>query len=175
MNDLIRWIRDHTPPDADLDRPALAQLAIDLGRNRMFWTGHVRHEPASRYYYQLYRDPHLDVWLQCWIGGQETGYHDHDVSSGAVYVCDGTLFEDSFQRDPDGWIRERTTARPAGSVFHFDPSYIHGLRHPKTDEPSTSIHCYSPALWRMGHYEPDATGQLRRISMTYADELLGVA
>ena len=38
-----------------------------------------------------------------------------------------------------------------------------------------SLHCYSPALWRMGHYEPDPNGVLRRVAMTYADELLGVA
>ena len=37
-----------------------------------------------------------------------------------------------------------------------------------------SLHCYSPALWRMGHYEPDPNGVLRRVAMTYADELLGV-
>jgi hypothetical protein len=175
MNDTNIWVREHIPADADLDRPALAQLATDLGRERRLWQANVKHDAATRFYHQLYRDPHLDIWLQCWIDGQETGYHDHDVSSGAVYVCDGTLFEDSFQRDADGWIRERTFARPAGSVFHFDPSYIHGLRHPRTEQPTVSIHCYSPALWRMGHYEPDATGMLRRISMTYADELLGVA
>ena len=42
-------------------------------------------------------------------------------------------------------------------------------------EPATSIHCYSPALWRMGHYEVDATGIMRRVAMTYADELFGAA
>jgi hypothetical protein len=41
--------------------------------------------------------------------------------------------------------------------------------------PAVSVHCYSPALWRMGHYEPDDSGIMRRISMTYADELLGAA
>ena len=50
--------------------------------------------------FQLYRDPHLDLWLICWLDAQDTGYHDHDVSSGAVYVCDGTLHEDHFERRP---------------------------------------------------------------------------
>jgi hypothetical protein len=31
-----------------------------------------------------------------------------------------------------------------------------------------------PALWRMGHYEPGPRG-MRRVGMTYADELLGAA
>ena len=42
-------------------------------------------------------------------------------------------------------------------------------------EPAVSLHCYSPALWRMGHYEPDPNGIVRRVAMTYADELLGAA
>jgi hypothetical protein len=37
--------------------------------------------------------------------------------------------------------------------------------------PVTSIHCYSPPLWRMGYYEPDAQGALSRVSMTYLDEI----
>jgi hypothetical protein len=49
------------------------------------------------------------------------------------------------------------------------------VRHPgQQAPPATSIHFYSPALWRMGHYEPGPRG-MRRVGMTYADELLGVA
>jgi hypothetical protein len=166
------WIRLRIPSDRDLDRRELGELAADVGRAPDLWREHVCVDSPERYYYQLYRDPHLDIWLQCWVDGQSTGYHDHDISSGAVYVVRGTLLEDGFHRDCDGWIRERTIERPAGSVFHFDPSYIHGLRHPRTADATVSIHCYSPALWRMGHYEPDVTGLIRRTSVTYADELV---
>ena len=52
-------------------------------------------------------------------------------------------------------MREHTTVHEAGGRFDFDASDIHGVRHPGTDAPpATSIHFYSPALWRMGHYEP---------------------
>jgi len=34
-----------------------------------------------------------------------------------------------------------------------------------------SIHVYSPALWRMGHYYYDEQGIMNRVSMTYTDEL----
>jgi hypothetical protein len=87
-----------------------------------------------------------------------------------VYVYEGTLHEDHLARDPDGWIRERTREHQAGSVFDFDSSYIHGVRH-SGGPPATSIHAYSPALWRMGHYEPDEMGAVRRVPITYADEL----
>jgi hypothetical protein len=60
--------------------------------------------------------------------------------------------------------------RRAGEHFYFDAAYIHGMRH-AGGPPASSIHCYSPPLWRMGYYEPDAQGSLSRISMTYLDEI----
>jgi Cysteine dioxygenase type I len=174
MNDLASWIHARVPEDADLDRPALVRLAVELGREPRFWRHLVQHDPNTRYFHQLYRDPHLDVWLICWLNAQDTGYHDHDISSGAVYVVEGTLHEDHFGRDPDGWIREKTLEHAAGSVFDFDASYIHGVRH-SGGAPASSIHAYSPALWRMGHYEPDDNGAVRRVPITYADELAASA
>jgi hypothetical protein len=174
MTDLASWIAERLPPDHDLDRPALARLAIAIGQEETLWRPFVRHDAQERFYQQLYRDPSVDVWLICWVEGQGTGYHDHDRSAGAVYVCEGTLLEDFFQREADGWIREHTNVHEAGGHFHFDAADIHGVRH-GGGPPASSIHCYSPALWRMGHYEPDARGVMRRVSITYADELLGIA
>jgi hypothetical protein len=174
MSDLASWIAERLPPDHDLDRPALARLAIAIGQEETLWRPFVRHDAEERFYQQLYRDPSVDVWLICWVEGQGTGYHDHDRSAGAVYVCEGTLLEDFFQREADGWIREHTNVHEAGGHFHFDAADIHGVRH-GGGPPASSIHCYSPALWRMGHYEPDARGVMRRVSITYADELLGIA
>ena len=163
-------MHERVPEDADLDRPALSRVAVDLGNEPRFWKHLVRHDPNTRHFAQLYRDPHLDLWLICWLDAQDTGYHDHDLSSGAVYVHEGTLYEDHFARDPDGWIREKTRDHARGSVFDFDSSYIHGVRH-SSGPAATSIHAYSPSLWRMGHYEPDDAGAMRRVPITYADEL----
>ena len=175
MTDIARWLRARLEPDRDLDRPALSELAVTIGREESLWRTFERHDDESRFYQQLYRDPNVDVWLICWVGGQSTGYHDHDRSSGAVYVCEGTLFEDFFRVEEDGWIRERTKVHERGGSFDFDAADIHGVRHPgQSALPASSIHCYSPALWRMGHYEPGPQG-MRRVSVTYADELLGAA
>ena len=175
MTDLATWLRERVPADTDLDRPTMSNLAAELVTADHLWGSYIRHDDASRFYQQLYRDPNVDVWLICWVDGQNTGYHDHDRSSGAVYVADGQLCEDYFQRAEDGWIREQTNIHTTGGHFHFDAADIHGVRHPGGQEKSTSIHVYSPALWRMGHYQPDERGMLRRVSMTYADELLGAA
>ena len=175
MTEIADWLRARVPPGQDLERPAMAQLARDLVQAETLWRPHVRHELETRFYRQLYRDPNLDVWLICWLDGQSTGYHDHDRSSGAVCVCDGTLLEDWFRVEEDGWVRERTTTHEAGGAFDFDAADIHGVRHPGDGAAqATSIHVYSPALWRMGHYEAGPRG-MRRVGVTYADELLEVA
>ena len=36
---------------------------------------------------------------------------------------------------------------------------------------SVSVHAYSPPLWRMGQYAVSDAGVLRRVSVSYADEL----
>jgi hypothetical protein len=170
LTELADWVQARVPGDVDLDTVTLAQLVTDLAAEPRFWRHLVRHDPSSRYFFQLYRDPHLDLWLICWLDSQDTGYHDHDLSAGAVHVVEGRLHEDFFGRDQDGWIRERTNVHYAGDVFRFDSSYIHGVRH-AGGPPATSLHAYSPALWRMGHYEPDDNGAVRRMPITYADEL----
>ncbi len=142
---------------------------VELATEPRFWRDLVRHDPETRYFNHLYRDVNLDVWLICWLDAQDTGYHDHDLSSGAVHVIAGSLCEDYFYRDDKGWIDVRTRERQAGEIFHFDASSIHGLRH-AGGPPATSLHAYSPALWRMGYYEP-GEGGLRRTSITYADEM----
>lgn len=169
MNALSQWIHERVPAGENLSREDLAEFAVALGKERRLWEAYVRHDKDQRYFFQLYRDPNLDIWLICWENAQDTGYHDHDLSCGAVHVVEGTLVEDYLFRDDDGWIKERTRERAAGTVWHFDPSSIHGLRH-AGGPPVTSLHVYSPALWRMGHYEPGPLG-VRRHSITYADEL----
>jgi len=169
MNDVTSFLVERLPAGRDLDRPQLVEVATGLGRERGLWEHLVRHDPDERYFAQLYRDAHVDVWLICWLNQQDTGYHDHDISSGAVAVCDGVLAEDRFHFDGDA-LRETSRERPAGSVFDFDAAHIHRMRHPGGG-PATSVHVYSPALWRMGYYERDANGDLCRTSITYADEV----
>ena len=159
------------PAGRDLSRDELWALARTLGREEAAWRAHVRHDPRKRHYVQLHRDPHLDVWLICWINEQETGLHDHDVSAGAVHVCRGDLVEDCLE------LRNRTlhrvsVVRPRGATFDFDSSHVHCVRHAPSAGPAVSIHVYSPALWRMGYYEIGHDGLLRRTSVSYAEETL---
>jgi hypothetical protein len=58
----------------------------------------------------------------------------------------------------------------AGESFTFAASDIHRVVH-AGDVPAVTIHAYSPPLWRMGAYEVADGGELRRHSMSYAEEL----
>ena len=57
-----------------------------------------------------------------------------------------------------------------GEAFHFSAADIHRVRHTGT-EPAVTIHASSPPLWRMGAYEILPGGELRRHSLSYAEEL----
>ena len=91
MSDVERWIRERIPGGEDVDQARLADLAVELGGERLLWRQLVRHDANERVYEELYRDVHLDIWLICWAEEQDTGFHDHDSSCGAVYIADGSL------------------------------------------------------------------------------------
>ena len=106
------------------------------------------------------------IWLICWMNDHDTGYHDHDLSCGAVAVTAGAVREERLVLG--GAPAARTVH--AGDAFTFGAADIHRVSHAGA-EPAVTIHAYSPPLWRMGSYEVLATGELRRWSLSYAAEL----
>ncbi len=165
----VTALRDRVvAPRRNLELPELEELVGEVAAFRMLWADRVRHEQDRRFYVQLHRDPYVDVWLICWDAFQQTGLHDHDRSAGAVHVVDGTLLEDYLAPHAGGGIALQTVEHHAGSRFSFDSTHIHDVRH-DGGVPATSIHAYSPALWRMGHYALGARG-LGRTSLTYVEE-----
>jgi len=170
MDAVRAWIGERIPANEDLPAEHLARLAVELGTRADLWQHLVRHDPDERVYIELYRDVHLDVWLICWDDGQDTGFHDHDSSCGAVYVTAGALAEDRLLLR-EGAVHHVSHERLTGEVFDFDAARIHCIRHPGGGAPAVSLHFYSPALWRMGFYTYDDGGNLQRASVTYADEM----
>jgi hypothetical protein len=152
--------------ERDLDRAALRRLVGDIAARPELWRPLVTIDAESRRFEQLWRDTHIDVWVISWMHGHDTGFHDHDVSQGAVAVVDGALVEERMVLG--GAPLERR--HPAGAVFDFDASHVHRMRSDSRG-PAVSIHAYSPPLWRMGTYAVAPDGTLRRASISYAEEL----
>jgi predicted metal-dependent enzyme (double-stranded beta helix superfamily) len=163
----LNWMPDGLDPvlDEPLTRPALERVVAHVAASRERWEPLVDRGTGQRMYASLHRDARVDIWAIVWHPGNDTGWHDHDVSSGAVCVVEGELVEHALRvGGPD-----RRSVYGAGQQFSFDASHIHRLTC-ETDT-AISIHAYSSPLWRMGQYTLDTDGALHRVSVSYADEL----
>jgi hypothetical protein len=149
-----------------MDTDQLTTFVRRLATSPESWRHLVEHDRAARTYSELLRDDTVAAWLICWMDDHDTGFHDHDVSAGAVAVVSGSVREDRLV------LGAPPTSRvlAAGSTFSFEASDIHRVQH-AGKEPAVTIHAYSPPLWRMGAYEIQSEGRLLRHSVSYAEEL----
>ncbi|MFC4589647.1 cysteine dioxygenase [Sphaerisporangium corydalis] len=154
-------------PDRFLDKRELRALVEDLEKHPELWSHHVHFGDSGegRHYASLHRDSYVDIWLFCWRPEDDTGWHDHDVSSGAVRVISGMLKESN----PRIGGAHLETYVSEGQSLSFGPDHIHRING--HTEGSVSIHAYSPPLWRLGQYSISDDGVMRRVSVSYADEL----
>jgi hypothetical protein len=152
-------------PGRDLERSELEELVEQIERRPSLWQGLLDYSDRARHFVSLYRDDHVDVWLLCWTTANDTGWHDHDTSSGAVRVVQGALVESSPRIGGEHAVR----TVPAGQTFSFGPDHIH--RVSGAVKRSISIHAYSPPLQRLGQYTIDGDGVMRRQSVSYLEEL----
>ncbi len=162
------WFAERCNDDRDLEPEELERLVGELAERPDLWRSRVRHDEQERVFVRLHRDHHVEAWLLCWVSSQETGLHDHDVSSGAVRVMDGRLRE---LRMMLGQVELDEVEYGPGDGFRFDASRIHDICHAGT-APAVSLHVYSPPIWRMGFYEPGVDGRLSRRSASYLEEMV---
>jgi hypothetical protein len=77
------------PRGRDLSGPELESFVRELAEQPELWIELVKHDADQRVYEELLSDQHVTAWLICWMDEQDTGFHDHDVSAGAVAVVGG--------------------------------------------------------------------------------------
>jgi predicted metal-dependent enzyme (double-stranded beta helix superfamily) len=154
------------PRTRDLTRAELHDLVAELAGRPQEWRHLVHHDRSVRTYEQLLRDGHVAVWLICWMDDHDTGFHDHDVSCGALAVAQGAVVEERLALGGPP-LRRRMRA---GDAVDFAASDIHRVAH-GGGGPAITINAYSPPLWRMGAYETTPGGALQRHSISYAEEL----
>ncbi|MFN0283327.1 MAG: cysteine dioxygenase [Kineosporiaceae bacterium] len=152
-------------PARTLATHELASLVDDLATRPDLWRRHVDYSDDRRVFVSLRRDEHVDVWLLCWTSANDTGWHDHDISSVAYHVVEGALCE----QNPRMNGTPRQTLLGPGSSVAFGPEHIHRLGGVAAR--SVSIHAYSPPLWRLGRYAISDDGVMTRVSVSYAEEL----
>jgi predicted metal-dependent enzyme (double-stranded beta helix superfamily) len=160
----LSWVP--RPRGRDLLGPELEAFVGELADRPELWIQLVKHDSTQRVYEELLSDDHLTAWLICWMDDHDTGFHDHDISAGAVAVVSGAVREERLAID--GVPRDRTFA--AGHTFHFSSADIHRVRHAGVD-PAVTLHVYSPPLERMGAYVIGDDGVLARHSVSSGEEL----
>lgn len=154
------------PRGRDLDAGELEAFVRELAERPELWIERVRHDPSRRSYEELFADPHLTAWLICWMDDHDTGFHDHDSSSGAVAVVSGAVREERLTLSGEPLPR----SFKAGQSFHFLAADIHRVRHAGED-PAVTLHVYSPPLLRMGAYAIGEDGVLVRHAQASSEEL----
>ena len=154
------------PRGRDLDQRELGDFVEELAGRPELWIELIRHDPQQRLYEELIGDVHLSAWLICWMDEHDTGFHDHDVSCGAVAVISGAVREERLVL---GGAPVRRTVR-AGASFDFAASDIHRVSH-FGEDPAVTLHVYSPPLLRMGAYAVGDDGTLERTTVSHTDEL----
>jgi hypothetical protein len=98
--------------------------------------------------------------------GHDTGFHDHDLSSGAVTVVSGSVQEERLGIG----IEVRSSIYTPGDTFDFSSSEIHRVTH-SGEHAAVTLHAYSPRLRRMGAYAVARDGALQRHPLSYGEEL----
>jgi predicted metal-dependent enzyme (double-stranded beta helix superfamily) len=145
--------------------PRLRTLVQEIASEPHRWDRLVRHDPAQRVFERLLDGPDVEAWLICWMPGHDTGFHDHDLSAGAVTVVQGAVREERL-----GLGETHSHVYEQRQTFDFSASEIHRVTHSGA-EPAVTIHAYSPRLRRLGAYAFTREGALQRHPLGYGEEL----
>jgi predicted metal-dependent enzyme (double-stranded beta helix superfamily) len=155
--------------DRELDETELLELAHALAERPELWQHLKVHDPETRTYAHVMQNDHLEAYLICWMDGHDTGFHDHDISRGALAVVQGEVREDRLTIG--GPPSSRLLAR--GQSVTFGAADIHRVQH-SGDAPAVTLHVYSPPIRQMGQYEIEPGGTLKRHPRGSGDELAPV-
>ena len=145
--------------------PHLRRLVANLAAEPATWSHLLRHDPTQRVFEQVVDEPDVEAWLICWMPGHDTGFHDHDLSSGAVTVIQGAVTEERL-----GLGATTSNVYLPGDTFDFTAAEIHRVTH-QGSAPAVTLHAYSPRLRRLGAYAVSPAGALQRHPLGYGEEL----
>lgn len=137
---------------------------------------------SQRWFTRIHGDDELDVWLISWVPGHATELHDHGGSLGALTVVSGSLNE--YRWDGRALRRRRLDA---GDQAGFPLGWVHdvvwaprpvtvpvtglpGASAAPGQQPTLSVHAYSPPLSAMSYYDITDRNTLRRQRTELTDE-----
>ena len=155
--ELSREANELLPRAGVLTTQELVGVSQSVAERRDLWEPLVIADATRRRYRLLLEDDRIDIWVLCWMPGQGTGFHDHDVSSVGIAVASGMVVERQMLL-PSG--ATRLELHP-GDTRQGPPGYIHSAGW-GAGKPAVSIHSYSPPLLQVGQYKVNDAGVLER-------------
>jgi predicted metal-dependent enzyme (double-stranded beta helix superfamily) len=154
-------------PERTLTEQEVADLAARVARRGDLVRPLVHHRDDERNCASLHADEHVGVWVISWMPGQDTGFHDHAGSHGAVAVVAGHVRE---ERPPWGRLA-RVLDAGADEAFTFDDADIHRVLAVGT-EPAVTVHVYSPPLIAMTVYRLGEDGAVESQTVRWDETLV---
>jgi hypothetical protein len=97
----------------------------------------------------LYACERYEVYMICWLAGQETLVHDHPDEGCLMRVVSGKLVEDTYYADSAAKIQV-TTLGPMMHTFRHGKRIVHRIR---AIEDSVSLHVYLPPGYVASTYD----------------------
>jgi len=112
---------------------------------------------------RVVRGEHAELLIICWRPGQRTPIHDHDGSYGTVRVCEGVMWETTFEMDAARGLAYRAGRewRAGETTDGADIPDIHQIGNPDiSGQNLITLHLYAPPLtslniYRVGHTESE--------------------
>ncbi|UJW28490.1 hypothetical protein L3Q67_24775 [Saccharothrix sp. AJ9571] len=156
------------PPDRRLDLDELREIAAKVAEQSSLWRDGLVQTSRERTYVDVFTNDYLGVWAISWVEhAHDTGFHDHDVSGGAVHVVEGAIRHEHLR------LGDRPVGKAvhAGEGFCFDNTFIHRMRPEPGAGATVTIHAYSPPLIETGQYGEGHDGLLHRIPSPAEEQL----
>ena len=106
--------------------------------------------------HRVCRNEFVEMLVLCWRPGQRTPIHDHNGSHGGVKICEGMLWETTFNYDSLKGLEYKSAREYSpGAVTGSDVPDIHQLGNPDVSEQDlVTIHVYAPPLGVLHTYKP---------------------
>ncbi|HEY4703797.1 MAG TPA: cysteine dioxygenase family protein [Streptosporangiaceae bacterium] len=140
-----------------LSRSRMKEIAREVAGSPGAWERLVRMDPDNRWHQRLYSAADYDVWLESWLPGQTTGWHDHAGTSGVLVVARGELEE---RVSVLNGVFTQVRHVPEGVARRMGRRQVRNLANASL-APAVSIHVYSPPLGATRGYEIGAMGLMR--------------
>jgi cysteine dioxygenase len=106
--------------------------------------------------HRVCRNKFVEMLVLCWHPGQRTPIHDHNGSHGGVKVCQGMLWETTFNFDPVTGLEYKSSREYGlGLVTGSNVPDIHQLGNPDVSgQDLVTLHVYAPPLGVLHTYKP---------------------